>query len=103
MESQAHSDQPVEVPTFGVNAVGLSTFVHDVTFPINLEDGKAYLARLGHAGRGWRESSDYLLAVYRTDGQQLVPVAGLSIDAVRSRIVSVRPRRDALAFARDDV
>ncbi len=88
------------VPTLGgkLSATGnlnpdFNKFTKSITFPISFGPGQIYLARLGHAHQGWRESPNYLLGIYRFGNNQLVPVAGIVIEAHRSRIVSVEAGR----------
>ena len=65
------------------------TFEDDVVFPIDLDDGKTYLARLGFGALGSHDSPDNLFAVYRLDGDDLVPFAGVMLRATRDKIISV--------------
>jgi hypothetical protein len=89
MAELAQSAHDSMLPTFGASFTGFVGFRDDVVFPISLDNGTAYIARLGHGSMGWRESAGYLMAVYKLGDNQLVPVAGLAIEPRRSRIVSV--------------
>jgi uncharacterized protein len=79
----------ITVPTFGEEPdTDYASFGPDsVLFPINLKD-QSYLARLGHGSRGWRESPDYLLAIYRLGDGALEPVAGFHIAKTRGNLIS---------------
>ena len=50
--------QAVELPTFGVTLdTPYTTFADLITFPLRLDDGYVYLARMGHGSLGWRQSA----------------------------------------------
>jgi len=86
----SENKQQAELPTFGValNTPYLS-FADQVTFSLRLDDGRIYLARMGHAGFGWRQSADTLLALYRLHDDQIVPAASVYIGARRSGIIGI--------------
>jgi hypothetical protein len=82
--------QPAELPTFGVSLDSpYVTFTDTVTFPLRLDDGRLYLARLGHGGFGWRQNADTLLALYRLHDDRLVPAASVYVAARREGIAAV--------------
>jgi hypothetical protein len=79
-----------ELPTFGAAWYGGLDFGESVVFPVDLYDNRAYVARLGHGHRGWTVSGGYLMAFYSLGGDRLVPVAGISLEASRGKILSVK-------------
>jgi hypothetical protein len=86
----AAETQLVELPTFGVSLdTPYVTFTGAVTFPLRLDDGRIYLARLGHGGFGWRQSPDTLLAMYRLQDDHLVPAASVYVAAHRDGIAGI--------------
>jgi hypothetical protein len=86
----AAETQPAELPTFGVSLdTPYVTFTGAVTFPLRLDDGRIFLARLGHGGFGWRQSPDTLLALYRLQDDRLVPAASVYVAARREGIAAV--------------
>lgn len=89
-EIVSETKQPAELPTFGVSVnTPYLSFADQVTFPLRLEDGKVYLARMGHGGFGWRQTADTLLALYRLRDDQLVPAASVYIGAHRTGIIAI--------------
>ena len=85
--------QAVELPTFGVTLdTPYTTFADLVTFPLRLDDGYVYLARMGHGSFGWRQSADTLLALYRLRDDHLTPAASVTIAAERSGLTDVAIR-----------
>lgn len=89
-EIVASEKQPAELPVFGASiAASYTTFADQVTFPLRLEDGHLYLARLGHGGIGWRKTADTLLGVYRLRDDRLVAAASVYISARRTGITAV--------------
>lgn len=86
----ARETGPLKLPTFGhpLAVDSYDVFSDSVEFPTRI-DGKIYLARIGHGRRGWRETADYLVGLYKSGGGGVVPVAGVSIEAQRRRVVSV--------------
>jgi hypothetical protein len=86
----AAETQPAELPTFGVSLdTPYVTFTGAVTFPLRLDDGRIFLARLGHGGFGWRQSPDTLLALYRLQDDRLMPAASVYVAARREGIAAV--------------
>lgn len=82
--------QPASLPTFGVSLdTPYTAFSDQVIFPLRVDDAAVYLARLGHAGLGWRQSADTLLALYRLRDDQMVPAASVYVSARRSAIIGV--------------
>ena len=89
----ALGDNAVELPTFGVTlGTPYTSFANLVTFPLRLDDGYVYLARMGHGSFGWRQSADTLLALYRLRDDRLAPAASVTIEAGRSGVVDVAVR-----------
>jgi hypothetical protein len=85
--------QPAELPTFGVALdAAYTSFADPVMFPLQLQDGHIYLARLGHGALGWRQSGDTLLALYRWRDDMPVPAASVYISAERTAIADVTIR-----------
>ena len=58
-------------------------------FPLQLS-GRWWVAAVGHAGVGWRESNTTLLAIYDERNGQLEPMAGFVIEAVNQGLVEAR-------------
>jgi hypothetical protein len=86
----ADDKQPLELPSFGVSLdTPYTGFADPVTFPLRLQDGRIYLARIGHGSFGWRTSPDTLLAVYRLRDDHPVPAASVYVAARQSGIASV--------------
>jgi hypothetical protein len=82
--------QPADLPTFGVTLdTPYTAFSDQVIFPLRLEDGQVYLARMGHGGFGWRQTADTLLALYRQRDEKPTPAASVYISARRTGIVGV--------------
>jgi hypothetical protein len=89
-EIVAADKQPADLPTFGVSLdTPYTAFADQVTFPVRLEDGQIYLARMGHGGFGWRTTADTLLALYRLHDDRLVPAASVYVSARRIGIEAV--------------
>lgn len=85
--------QAVDLPSFGVTLdTPYTTFADFVTFPLRLNDGYVYLARMGHGSFGWRQTADTLLALYRLRGDRLTPAASVMITAARSGVMDVAAR-----------
>jgi hypothetical protein len=79
-----------ELPTFGKSSPSQQDFADEPTVAWELvHDDKHYIARIGHGGIGWRKYPDYVLALYRPDGDKLVPVAGIRIAKSRGKPLSV--------------
>lgn len=86
----ADDKQPLELPTFEVSLdTPYTGFSDPVTFPLRLQDGRIYLARIGHGSFGWRMSPDTLLAVYRLRDDHPVPAASVYVAARQSGVASV--------------
>lgn len=81
----------VMLPTFGARANSSYTgFGYDtVLVPINV-GGRLYLSRLSHATFGYRESADYLVGIYDTDGVALKPVAGFIVSKTSTGVASMK-------------
>lgn len=78
-----------QLPTFGAYAKSSYTgFSGAILFPV-VVGGETFLAQLGGAAFGWRESPDYLFAAYRLGDDGLEPVAGIYISKIRSRPTEV--------------
>ncbi len=89
-EIAAADKEAAELPTFGVSLdTPYVTFADQVTFPVRLDDGAVYLARMGHGGFGWRQTADTLLALYRLRDDRLVPAASVYVSARRTGIAGV--------------
>jgi hypothetical protein len=89
-EIVAADKQNFELPTFGVSLdTPYTAFADPVTFPLRLQDGRIYLARIGHGSFGWRLSPDTLLAVYRLRDDHPVPAAAVYVAAQQSGIAAV--------------
>jgi hypothetical protein len=89
-EIMTSDKQPAELPTFGATLDTFSTsFVDPVMFPLQLQDGHVYLARLGHGALGWRQTGDTLLALYSWRDDKPTPVASVYISAQRTAIADV--------------
>jgi hypothetical protein len=58
----------------------------DRYFPIRW-NGEILLGRIGNATLGWRESEDWLLAVWRWDGKAFVPLLGMEAHKQRERFL----------------
>lgn len=86
----AAGDMDPRLPTFGDAAGSYNRFDATISFPMSLDDGQVYLARLGHGSFGWRSTPDYLFAAYALDGDAMRPVAGVYLKAERTRIASVQ-------------
>jgi hypothetical protein len=85
--------QPAELPTFGVALdTAYTSFVDPVMFPLQLQDGHIYLARLGHGAVGWRQTGDTLLALYRWRDDKPTPAASVYVSAQRTAIADVTNR-----------
>jgi hypothetical protein len=86
----AGESQPVELPTFGASIdTPYTMFADQVVFPLRLDDGHVYLARMGHGGFGWRQTPDVLLALYRLRDDRPVAAASVYVRVRRSGIVGV--------------
>nr|WP_294548752.1 hypothetical protein [uncultured Rhodopila sp.] len=86
----AADTQPLELPTFGVSLdTPYTAFSDPVSFPLRLQDGRIYLARIGHGSFGWRMSPDTLLAVYRLRDDHPVPAASVYVAARPNGIAAV--------------
>nr|WP_294522056.1 hypothetical protein [uncultured Rhodopila sp.] len=86
----ADDKQPLELPSFGVSLdTPYTGFSDPVSFPLRLQDGHIYLARIGHGAFGWRTSPDTLLAVYRLRDDRPVAAASVYVQARRSGIANV--------------
>jgi hypothetical protein len=69
------------LPTFGQKAK--TAYVnYGGTIAATLVDlnGRAYVARVGIGGIGWRDLGDYLVSFYRYGAEGLTPVAGMVVD-----------------------
>ena len=92
-EIVAADKQPLELPTFGVSLdTPYTAFTDPVSFPLRLQDGRIYLARIGHGSFGWRMSPDTLLAVYRLRDDHPVPAASVYVAARPSGVAAVSVR-----------
>lgn len=87
MKKLAEEDPPGNrLPTFGGNIRG----AHDefapesVLVPIAV-GGETYLGHVGHAAFAWRIAPDYLVALYKPQGNRLAPVSGLYISKTRGK------------------
>jgi hypothetical protein len=86
----AAEKQTADLPTFGVSLdTPYLTFADQAVFPVRLGDGHIFLARIGHGGFGWRQTADTLLALYRMRDDQLMPAAGVYVDAQRTGITGI--------------
>jgi hypothetical protein len=89
-EIMTEDKQPAELPTFGASLdTAYTTFADALIFPLQLEDGHVYLARLGHGAMGWRQTGDTLLALYRLRDDKPAPVASVYVSALRTAIAGV--------------
>ena len=95
-EMLAVDKNPVSLPTFGVSLPDMiyGTFADPVVFPMRLDDGAVYLARLGHgtATLGMLEparTADTLLALYRLRDEKVAPAASVYVSAKRTGISGV--------------
>lgn len=86
----ARESPPLKLPTFGNPLVfgPYDVFLNPVDVPMRI-NGSVYLARIGHGRFGWRETADYLVGLYKGGEGGLIPVAGVYVQATRSRVVSV--------------
>jgi hypothetical protein len=80
---------PAELPTFGKSSPSQQNFGEESAVWSVVLGGQSYVARLGHGAIGWRKYPDYLLALYRMDGDKLEPVAGIRIAKTRGKLVDV--------------
>ena len=86
----AADTQPLDLPTFGVSLdTPYTAFSDPLSFPLRLQDGRIYLARIGHGSFGWRMSPDTLLAVYRLRDDRPVPAASVYVAARPSGVAAV--------------
>jgi hypothetical protein len=86
----AADKQPPELPTFGVSLdTPYTDYANPLSFPLRLQDGRVYLARIGHGSFGWRTSPDTLLAVYRLRDDHPVPAASVYVAARPNGIAAV--------------
>ncbi len=93
MAEIASNEKAADLPTFGVTLdTPYTAFADFVTFPLRLNDGYVYLARMGHGSFGWRQTADTLLALYRLRDDRLAPAASVTISAVRSGVTDVAVR-----------
>ena len=56
--------------------IAYTTFGGKTYFPVRWH-GELLIGRIGNATLGWRESEDWLLAIWRWDGHAFVPVLGM--------------------------
>ena len=86
----ANDTQPAELPSFGVSLdTPYTVFVDAETFPMRLDDGAVYLARIGHGGFGWRQTADTLLELYRFRGDKLTVAGSVYVAARRTGIAGI--------------
>jgi hypothetical protein len=88
---EALSDQ---FPQFGrddLDAFDASFASRPDAYPLVL-DGRSYVVRVGHAGVGWRESPDVLVALYSLDHDQPQPVISAFIEQQRGAVEQVAVR-----------
>jgi hypothetical protein len=96
--AQHYGTGTTDFPTFGKDEGHDFSYNGFALFPLKLA-GQEYLAAIGHEGVGWRESADTLLAVYRLDDGEPVPLAGFVIPRSVSGLASARAAPAPLAEA----
>jgi hypothetical protein len=90
LQKLAEEDPPSnQLPTFGGtfdNA--FREFAPESVMAPIVVAGETYLGRVGHAAFAWRISPDYLVALYKKQGDRLEPVAGLYVSKTRGKPLS---------------
>ena len=79
-----------ELPTFGVAPrTKYPTYAGGPRVTLIASAGEALIARVGIGGIGWHEFGDYLIALYRGDGDGLDPVASFVVERQNTGLRSV--------------
>ena len=74
--------------TFGSKAEFHDFGCTESALPVKI-GGQLYVGRLSHGSIGWRCFNDFVFGLYTVKGDELVPVAGITIDKVRAAPIEV--------------
>jgi hypothetical protein len=76
------------LPTFGSKAQFHDFGCTEAALPVKI-GGQLYIGHLSHGSIGWRCFNDFVFGLYTVKGDELVPVAGITIDKVRAPPIDV--------------